>query len=256
MLQTTTNQFNRSTNESLETVNRNINQFLENVSWRVEALQQQCDQSREEISKLRKENVRLAARIKNHNHYAVDQDKSKISMSLAVIIIAVILSFLLFNMGDFSLDQTTLVSLDQKAPTSMDQNSTIDTNKHQSKPLVNKLRDSNSLPHVAVLPAPVTFIMTDYSKHKENNDSWHSPPFYTMQCWRIMRLRVDANGNGPDKGTQVSVFAQLLPGENDDQLKWPLQGEITIQLIRQNRWTGSNDWERKILFLETTPIAR
>ena len=34
-LQTTTNQLNRSTNESLEAVNRNINQFLENVRQRV-----------------------------------------------------------------------------------------------------------------------------------------------------------------------------------------------------------------------------
>ena len=143
------------------------------------------------------------------------------------------------------------LSLDQKAPPSMDQNSTIDTNKHQSKPLVSKPQ-ANSLLHVTILPASVTFIMTDYSKHKENSDSWYSPPFYTSVGGYKIRLRVDANGNGSDKGTQISIFVQLLPGENDDQLKWSLQGEITIQLMGQTY--GTKDWERKILFLKTTPI--
>jgi hypothetical protein len=59
-------------------------------------------------------------------------------------------------------------------------------------------------------------------------------------------------GNGPDKGTQVAVFIQLLPGEYDDRLKWPFQGEITVRLIGQGGWTS--DWEKKILFLKTTPI--
>jgi chromosome segregation ATPase len=87
-LQSTTNRLNRSTNESLEAVNRNINQFLENVNQRVEGLQWQCNQSREEISKLKKENVRLAASIRNRNP-AINYDKT-ILMSLVVIVIAVI----------------------------------------------------------------------------------------------------------------------------------------------------------------------
>ena len=50
-----------------------------------------------------------------------------------------------------------------------------------------------------------------------------------------MRLRVDANGNGSGTGTHVSVYVCLMRGEHDDQLKWPFQGDITIQLLNQKR---------------------
>ena len=117
-LQTTTNRLNRSTNKSLEAVNRNMNQVLENVNQRVNGLQQQCDQSQEEISQLRRENIKLAARIENLQQQpreginqpkrenirlaariedhdpAVDHDNSKTFMSLVIfIVIAVILCY-------------------------------------------------------------------------------------------------------------------------------------------------------------------
>ena len=76
---------------------------------------------------------------------------------------------------------------------------------------------------------------------------------FLHQCWRIQDApeSADANGNGPDKGIRVSVFVQLLPGEHDDQLKWPFQGEITVQLVQRH---GADDWERKVLFPKTTPL--
>lgn len=119
-LQTTTNRLNRSTNKSLEAVNRNMimNQVLENVNQRVNGLQQQCDQSQEEISQLRRENIKLAARIENLQQQpreginqpkrennglaariedcnpAVDYDNSKTFMSLVIfVVIAVILCY-------------------------------------------------------------------------------------------------------------------------------------------------------------------
>ena len=117
-LQTTTNRLNRSTNKSLEAVNRNMNQVLENVNQRVNGLQQQCDQSQEEISQLRRENIKLAARIENLQQQpreginqpkrennglaariedcnpAVDHDNSKTFMSLVIfVVIAVILCY-------------------------------------------------------------------------------------------------------------------------------------------------------------------
>ena len=48
-----------------------------------------------------------------------------------------------------------------------------------------------------------------------------------------MCLRVDANGNGKGAGTHVSAFMYLMRGEHDDQLKWPFQGDITVQLLNQ-----------------------
>ena len=45
-----------------------------------------------------------------------------------------------------------------------------------------------------------------------------------------MCLRVYANGNGR---AHVSVFAYLVQGEFDDDLKWPFQGHVAIQLCDQ-----------------------
>ena len=50
-----------------------------------------------------------------------------------------------------------------------------------------------------------------------------------------MCLRVDANGDGSGTGTHVSVFVHLMRGEHDDQLIWPFQGNITIQLLNQKK---------------------
>ena len=95
--------------------------------------------------------------------------------------------------------------------------------------------------------------MTEFSKHKQNCDSWYSPPFYTSVGGYKIQLRVDANGNGPDKGMQVSVFVQLMPGEHDNRLKWPLRGKFTVQLVNHRRHYGDYNWEKKIHFYGTTP---
>ena len=50
-----------------------------------------------------------------------------------------------------------------------------------------------------------------------------------------MCLDVDANGYGDGASTHVSVFVKLMRGEHDDKLTWPFRGDITIQLVNQNR---------------------
>ena len=82
------------------------------------------------------------------------------------------------------------------------------------------------------MPAPI--IMDDSKKHKQSNDSWCSPPFYTHLGGYRMCLNVDANGWGTGKGTHVSVYVYLMRGEFDDLLKWPFRGEVTIQLKKNN----------------------
>ena len=82
-------------------------------------MQQQCDQSQEEIRKLRKENVTLAARTRDRIPAINHNSKSRIfDMSLVIIAIAVVT---LINYGH----------------------------------LVNK-QNSDSLPHATIFPAPVT----------------------------------------------------------------------------------------------------
>ena len=81
---------------------------------------------------------------------------------------------------------------------------------------------------------PCELVMTEYSKHKRADEDWYSPPFYTGPGGYKMCLRVYANGNGAGAGTHVSVFVYLMRGEHDDQLTWPFQEDITIQLVNQN----------------------
>ena len=60
---------------------------------------------------------------------------------------------------------------------------------------------------------------------------YFSPPFYIHKNGYKMRLEVYPNGCGNGKGTHISLFARLLKGENDCNLKWPLNINLTIQLI-------------------------
>ena len=49
-----------------------------------------------------------------------------------------------------------------------------------------------------------------------------------------MVVQVDSNGLGKkDKETHVSVFASVLGGVNDAELKWPFIGEVKITLLNQ-----------------------
>ena len=49
-----------------------------------------------------------------------------------------------------------------------------------------------------------------------------------------MCLNVEANGDDAID-THVSVFVNLMRGEHDDKLTWPFRGDITIQLVNQNK---------------------
>ena len=75
--------------------------------------------------------------------------------------------------------------------------------------------------------------MTNFQEHKNDKDSWVSPPVYTHHQGYKMCLRVDAYGRGAGKGTHVSVSVHLMKGEYDDLLKWPFSGVVSIQLLDQ-----------------------
>ena len=73
--------------------------------------------------------------------------------------------------------------------------------------------------------------MSNFSQHKKVDDTWFSPPFYTENGGYKLQLVVYANGVGIGEGTHLSVFVYLMKNENDDNLKWPFGGDITIQLL-------------------------
>ena len=80
-----------------------------------------------------------------------------------------------------------------------------------------------------------TFEMTNFSqkKAKDKYDDWKSPAMYTHVCGYKFCIGVDANGYGYGRGKAVNVDVWCIPGDNDDQLKWPARAKFTIELINQ-----------------------
>ena len=77
------------------------------------------------------------------------------------------------------------------------------------------------------------FKVTEFDNHKQSNDSFYSPPFYSSRGGYKMCVIVVCYGYGDGLGTHVSVFASLMRGENDDHLPWPFAGTITFELLNQ-----------------------
>ena len=82
------------------------------------------------------------------------------------------------------------------------------------------------------------FILTEFSKRKQFKNQFFSPFFYTHRNGYKMCLIVCANGEVSGKGTHVSVYVQLLAGDNDDQLQWPFVGDIILELVNWRKDKG------------------
>ena len=69
---------------------------------------------------------------------------------------------------------------------------------------------------------------------KESMSSEHNMQTALMeQLAQQMCIRVDTSGSASGKGTHLSVFGYLMQGDFDDDLQWPFQSTITIQLLNQ-----------------------
>ena len=79
--------------------------------------------------------------------------------------------------------------------------------------------------------APMEFIISDFSEKKEANKVWYSSPFYIHNRGYKFRLQVYPNGNGTGSGSHLSVFAQLMRGDYDNELEWPFEGDIRVELL-------------------------
>ncbi|XP_069097753.1 TNF receptor-associated factor 1 [Pleurodeles waltl] len=64
--------------------------------------------------------------------------------------------------------------------------------------------------------------------------SLYSPAFYTARYGYKVCLRVYLNGDGPGKGTYVSLFFAIMKGEYDALLSWPFKHKVTFMLLDQN----------------------
>ena len=77
---------------------------------------------------------------------------------------------------------------------------------------------------------PMIIMMRDFEQLKHNSESWYSPVFCTHEKGYHLRLRVDANG-WHGTGSFIAVVVSIVKGDYDDQLQWPFEGVISVQVL-------------------------
>ena len=96
--------------------------------------------------------------------------------------------------------------------------------------------------------APMEFIISDFSEKKEANEKWNSSPFYTHNRGYKFRLKVYPNGYSTGSGSHLSVYAQLMRGEYDNELEWPFEGDIRVELLN---WRADKNHHSDTIFIST-----
>ena len=79
---------------------------------------------------------------------------------------------------------------------------------------------------------PVVLTMTGFESKRRNRERWYSRVFCTHEKGYHFRLKVDANGWC---GGAVAVVVSIVKGDYDDQLQWPFEGVITVQILNHIR---------------------
>ena len=92
---------------------------------------------------------------------------------------------------------------------------------------------------VPLATPPVNFAVDNFEHLKSTGQRWSSNPFYSHPGGYKMVIHVYPNGYGHAAGTHLSLYVCLLRGEFDDQLQWPFNGEITVEIYNrsQSRWS-------------------
>ena len=87
---------------------------------------------------------------------------------------------------------------------------------------------------IRLMPVPpIDMTLANFELLRNNNCEWNSPSFYSHSGGYKMCLRVCTNGSNQHKGDFIAVFACVEKGEFDNELAWPLRGEIVIQMLNQ-----------------------
>ena len=81
--------------------------------------------------------------------------------------------------------------------------------------------------------APLVIKFKGYTHYKTSNETWYSDGFYTEVGGYQIRLEVCPNGYDVGESSHLSVFINLMPGANDDQLQFPLTGTFSVSLLNQ-----------------------
>ena len=79
------------------------------------------------------------------------------------------------------------------------------------------------------------FILTQFKKHqaKGGDGSWYSDPLYNRPGGYRFRLNIDTNGYGGARNTHLSAYLLMEQGEHDEDLQWPVSGEVFLEMLNQ-----------------------
>ena len=94
----------------------------------------------------------------------------------------------------------------------------------------------------------IEFTVTNVSKRKEHNTTFYSPAFHSHNEGYKLRLEVDRSSDQQ----HIGIFARLLRGQHDDNLVWPFQASIVVELV--NWREDANHHSFTISYNECTPI--
>ena len=94
----------------------------------------------------------------------------------------------------------------------------------------------------------IEFTVTNVSKRKEHNTTFYCPAFHSHNEGYKLRLEVDRSSDQQ----HIDIFARLLRGQHDDNLVWPFQASIVVELV--NWREDANHHSYTISFNERTPI--
>ena len=104
-----------------------------------------------------------------------------------------------------------------------------------STPLLSKTPSWQD-PHTAT-QSVCDFTLTEFTKRKQFNNKYYSPPFYSHPHGYKLCIIVYANSYGVGKGTHISICTILMRGDYDDDMQWPFEGDIVVELLN---WREDN----------------
>ena len=94
----------------------------------------------------------------------------------------------------------------------------------------------------------IEFTVTNVSKRKEHNTTFYSPAFHSHNEGYKLRLEVQRSSDQQ----HIDIFVKLLRGQHDDNLVWPFQASIVVELV--NWREDANHHSYTISFNERTPV--
>ena len=106
-----------------------------------------------------------------------------------------------------------------------------------------KLKCVSLQTHTTPLPVPpFYFKLLNVEHHQKNNLCYRSDLFYSHPGGYKMAMSINPNSSGDlYKGNYLFLGVSIHRGEFDDQLRWPFNGKVTVQVYNHTTEMWSNE---------------